>query len=324
MTSHGDFAPRRSTPHGQHLPVLMNEVLHVLRPKPGETIFDGTVGWAGHATALLEKAGPTSKLIGADFDPINLEQARLRLEQMGCPFSLHHGNYAGIQQILAQEKLEGIDIVLVDLGMSSMQLDDPQRGFSYVRDGPLDMRMDPTRGQTAAELLASIPEKDLARALAEIGDEPKAHTIASAIVQARTQKPITRTLQLSRIIGQVAGQPVEREQGWKLKAGRGKWQTHPAARSFQALRILVNRELANLEHLLRVLPSVLNPGGRAAIISFHSGEDRRVKHAFKTGKAQGLYSEVAEDPIRAKFAEQRSNPRSRSAKLRWAVRALPT
>jgi 16S rRNA (cytosine1402-N4)-methyltransferase len=311
------MTPRRSTPAGQHVPVLLNDVLAILDPQPGEIVFDGTIGWAGHATALLRLVGQTGKLIGTDFDPLNITKAREHISQLGLPFSLHHGNYAGVQQVLGAEGIESVDMLLVDLGMSSMQVDDPERGFSYVREGPLDMRMDPTRGTTAADLLARLSERELTQALAEIGDEPNAGIIAHAIVAARQVEPITRTTQLSRVIAEATGQTLN----GRLRPGQQKWKTHPAARTFQVLRILVNRELANLDHLLRVLPAVLKPGGRAAIISFHSGEDRRVKHAFKTGLQQGVYEAIADDPIRPKFDEQRANPRSRSAKLRWARRA---
>jgi 16S rRNA (cytosine1402-N4)-methyltransferase len=314
------MTPHRSTPEGQHIPVLLADVLRVLDPQPGEVVFDGTIGWAGHAAALLQRVGPQGKLLGTDFDPVNIENARDRLTQLGLPFSLHHGNYAGVQTVLADEGFDGVDVLLVDLGMSSMQVDDPERGFSYVRDGPLDMRMDPSRSVTAADLIARLSEQELTQALAEIGDEPNARHIARAIVQARQGEPITRTVQLSRIIGEATGQAVERQQGWHLRPKQRQWKTHPAARTFQVLRILVNRELANLKHLLRVLPSVLKPGGRVGIISFHSGEDRLVKHAFKQGLQQSVYQAVADDPIRPKFDEQRANPRSRSAKLRWARR----
>ncbi|HQR06906.1 MAG TPA: 16S rRNA (cytosine(1402)-N(4))-methyltransferase RsmH [Gemmatales bacterium] len=311
----------RSTPHGEHIPVLLADVLEVLNPQPGEVAFDGTLGFAGHASELLDRVGPTGMLLCTDFDPINLDHARTRLTQVGYPFHLHHGNYAGVQTIVAQHGYDGVDVLLVDLGMSSMQLDEAERGFSYMRDGPLDMRMDPTRGQTAAELLAHIPEKELRTSLEEIGDEPNAEWIARAIVEHRKSQPILRTLELSQLIGKATGLSVNRSEGHKLRKGKDKWETHPAARTFQALRILVNRELANLDHLLRVLPSILRPGGRVGIISFHSGEDRRVKHAFKQGLTMGIYERIAEDPIRPLFDEQRDNPRSRSAKLRWAVRA---
>lgn len=289
-----------------------------LAPQPGEVAFDGTLGFAGHASELLDAVGPTGMLLGTDFDPINLEQARARLQPLGLPFHLHQGNFAGVQTIVAEHGLDGVDVLLVDLGMSSMQVDEASRGFSYMRDGPLDMRMDPTRGKTAAELLATISQADLGEALIEIGDEENAELISKAIVEARQNAPIARTVQLSEIISGAIGINLKHR---KLKKGKNQWETHPAARTFQVLRILVNRELANLDHLLRVLPLVLRPGGRAGIISFHSGEDRRVKQAFKQGLAMGIYEDVADEPIRPGFDEQKNNPRSRSAKLRWAKRA---
>lgn len=308
----------RSTPHGEHVPVLLGEVMLNLAPQPGEVAFDGTLGFAGHASELLDAIGAEGMLLGTDFDPINLEQARSRLQQVGNPFHLHHGNYASVQTILAEHGLDGVDVLLVDLGMSSMQVDEPGRGFSYMRDGPLDMRMDPTRGKTAADVLATISQPDLFEALVEIGDEENAERISKAIVEARQVTPITHTVQLSEIISGAIGVKLQNR---KLKKGKNQWETHPAARTFQVLRILVNRELANLEHLLRVLPLVLRPGGRVGIISFHSGEDRRVKHAFKQGLAMGVYEAISHDPIRPGFDEQKNNPRSRSAKLRWARRA---
>ncbi|MBL8821312.1 MAG: 16S rRNA (cytosine(1402)-N(4))-methyltransferase RsmH [Planctomycetia bacterium] len=312
---------RRSTPQGEHIPVLLEDVLTVLQPQPGEIVFDGTIGYAGHASELLHEVGPQGRLIGTDFDPVNLQNARLRLEQEGSTFHLEHGNYASIQTILGKLGIDGVDMLLVDLGMSSMQVDDPARGFSYVREGPLDMRMDPTRGKTAADLLMTLSEQELTEALETIGDEPNAAVIAKAIVTHRQTEIFSTTVELSRLIGHAVGQPVDREQGRKLRKGKKQWEIHPAARTFQVLRILVNRELANLEHLLRILPEVLKPGGRAAIISFHSGEDRRVKRAFKEGFAAGWYTAIADEPVRPRFDEQRRNPRSRSAKLRWAIKA---
>jgi 16S rRNA (cytosine1402-N4)-methyltransferase len=203
--------------------------------------------------------------------------------------------------------------VLADLGMSSMQVDDPGRGFSYVRDGPLDMRMDRSRGRTAAQVLNTIAEAELARALRELGDEPEAELIAAAIVRAR---PLERTTDLVRVITEAT-----RAGSWRLHPTPGKWNLHPAARTFQALRILVNRELANLDQLLRVLPHVLRPGGVAAIISFHSGEDRLVKAAFKDGLRAGMYEAASDEPLRPGPGERYDNPRARSAKLRWARRS---
>jgi 16S rRNA (cytosine1402-N4)-methyltransferase len=310
--------PRRSTAAGEHRPVLLDSVLACLDPQLGQVVVDCTVGWAGHSIEMLRRVGPTGRLIGIDFDVENLPRARERLQDVGHPYTLHHGNFAGIQGILASEGLDRVDVVLADLGMSSMQVDDVERGFSYVRDGPLDMRMDRTRGRTAAELLATITETDLAAALHELGDEPQAQRIAAAIIGARQQGPITRTTELARLILE-AVQP--EQPTWRLHPTRDRWNIHPAARTFQALRILVNRELSNLEQLLRVLPVILRSGGRAAIISFHSGEDRLVKTAFREGARGGVYSRISDDPLRATFAEKTSNPRSRSAKLRWAQRS---
>jgi 16S rRNA (cytosine1402-N4)-methyltransferase len=200
-----------------------------------------------------------------------------------------------------------------------MQVDDAERGFSYARDGPLDMRMDRTRGRPASQVLATIAEAELARALKEHGDEPDADRIAAALVRAREQASLERTGDVTRVI-----LDLQRESGgkgnWKLRPEPGKWELHPAARTFQALRILVNRELANLEQLLRILPEVTAPGARVAVISFHSGEDRLVKSAFRAGLHQGVYEAVSPEPVRATYAERMANPRSRSAKLRWARR----
>jgi 16S rRNA (cytosine1402-N4)-methyltransferase len=310
--------PRRSTPPGEHRPVLLNEVLTALAPRPGDVAVDCTTGWAGHAAELLRRVGPTGRLVGLDIDPDNLPRARERLEALGFPFALHHSNFAALPSVLAGEGLAGADVVLADLGMSSMQVDDAGRGFSYVRDGPLDMRMDRSRGRTAVQLLATLPEAELRDALRDLGDEPAAAAIARAIVTARQETPLERTGDLVRVVSEAVGQ----EGGaWRLHPAKGKWNLHPAARTFQALRILVNRELANLGQLLRVLPDCLRPGGRAAIITFHSGEDRLVKAAFRDGLRAGVYSAAAPEPVRATGDERFTNPRSRSAKLRWAVKA---
>lgn len=306
----------RSTPAGEHRAVLLDEVLQVLAPQPGEVVVDCTVGWAGHSAAMLRCVGPTGRLLGFDLDADNLPRARERLDTLGLPYSLHHGNFASIAAVLGEQGIEGVDMVLADLGMSSMQLDDPGRGFSYVRDGPLDMRMDRTRGRTAAQILATIGEAELAEALRELGDEPEAERIAAAVAAARMQTPLERTPQLSRLIQDATQQSGE----WRLHPTATKWNLHPAARTFQALRILVNRELGNLEALLRVLPRVLRPGGRAGIISFHSGEDRLVKSAFRDGVRANQYQEACADALRASYAERGANPRSRSAKLRWIRR----
>jgi 16S rRNA (cytosine1402-N4)-methyltransferase len=297
---------------------MLDDVLTTLDPQPGGVVVDCTAGWAGHACELLRRVGPAGRLIALDLDPENLATARERLAAVCHTFSLHHMNFAGLLGVLAGEGIASVDAVLADLGMSSMQVDDAGRGFSYARDGPLDMRMDRTRGQRASELLAKIDPEELAQALLDLGDEPTAHSLAPAIVTAARAGEIMRTGDLVRVIQQATGAPTR----WKLHPKPGKWNLHPAARTFQALRILVNRELANLEQLLRVLPGVLRPGGRAAIISFHSGEDRLVKAAFRDGQRLGEYDLIAPEPIRASGQERMSNPRSRSAKLRWARRRL--
>jgi len=312
---------QRSTAAGEHRPVLLHDVLKVLNPQPAQVVVDCTVGWAGHAVELLHRIGKKGRLIGLDLDGDNLLLAEKRLALVGHPFVLHHGNFAGLPAFLEAEGLTKVDAILADLGMSSMQVDDQQRGFSYMRDGPLDMRMDRSRGRTAAQLLASISEKDLRQALEEFGDEPEAERIAAAVVGSRQMKPIQRTGDLARLIMETI-QTGKKPNKWQLHPAPNRWNIHPAARAFQALRILVNRELANLEQLLRVLPACLSPGGKALIISFHSGEDRRVKTAFRAGHRNGVYSSISPEPLLASWQERADNPRARSAKLRWAQRAI--
>jgi 16S rRNA (cytosine1402-N4)-methyltransferase len=300
---------------------LLEKVLAVLEPRSGQVVVDCTAGWAGHAQELLTRIGPTGRLIGIDFDAANLPRARERLEAVGHPFALHHANFAALPTVLATEGLDAVDLVLADLGMSSMQVDDPERGFSYVRDGPLDMRMDRSRGRTASQVLATIAEQELCQALRELGDEPDAERIAAALVRASRVQPIQHTTDLVRVVTEATGQ-ARQGTGWRLHPAPGKWNLHPAARTFQALRILVNRELANLEQLLRVLPACLKPGGRVALISFHSGEDRLVKAAFRAGLHAGIYQKASADPVQADWSERTANPRARSAKLRWAQKAF--
>jgi 16S rRNA (cytosine1402-N4)-methyltransferase len=305
----------RSTPQGQHLPVLLDEVLNVLDVRAGGAVVDCTTGWGGHAVEMLRRAGPKGKLVGLDLDAENLPRARERLAELGHPFALHHANFAGLATVLADEGIGCVDAVLADLGMSSMQVDDAERGFSYARDGPLDMRMDRSRGRSAAQLLATISQTELAAALRDYGDEPDADRVSALLIAARNQQPLTRTADVARVLLEAT-----KTGRWRLHPTAEKWNTHPAARTFQALRILVNRETANLTQLLRVLPDVLKPGGRVGIISFHSGEDRLVKTAFRDGARSGVYDASSDEPLRATFAEKTRNPRSRSAKLRWAQR----
>jgi 16S rRNA (cytosine1402-N4)-methyltransferase len=301
---------RRET---RHIPVMMEQVLEALEPRPGQVLVDCTTGLGGHAAELLTRVTPGGRLIGIDFDPANLALARAKFEAVpGGALELYHNNFAALPTVLAQAGIDRVDGVLADLGVASPQIDDPARGFSYRQPGPLDMRMDPTRGQPASALVNRLSERELADALLELGDETDAPQIARLIVQRRKAHPITTTEDLMAIVCEARDFTLQRAAGAKL---------HPAARTFQALRILVNRELANLDRLLAVLPDQLKPGGVAAIISFHSGEDRRVKAAFRAALAAGVYSHISPDPLIATEAEQMSNPRSRSAKLRWARRA---
>jgi 16S rRNA (cytosine1402-N4)-methyltransferase len=300
----------------RHVPVLMRGVVEALQPKPGDVMVDCTLGLGGHSSELLKRIrggpAPGGKLIAIDFDPGNIVIARPRLQEVDQgrgDFILVHNNFAGLPTVLAEAGIERVNGVLADLGVASPQIDDPARGFSYRRPGPLDMRMDPTRGHPASALINRMSEQEMADAFLELGDETDAPRIARLIVQRRKEQPIVRTEQLMAIICEARDFTIQRAAGAKL---------HPAARTFQALRILVNRELANLDRLLAVLPAVLKPGATAAIISFHSGEDRRVKTAFKRGLREEIYSTVSDDPVIADEKELRDNPRSRSAKLRWA------
>jgi 16S rRNA (cytosine1402-N4)-methyltransferase len=294
----------------------MAETLRAIDPKPGQTVVDCTLGLGGHSSEILRRILPGGLLIGIDFDPTNLASARETLLQTpGATserFQLFHNNFAALPTVLQQAGVERVDAVLADIGVASTQIDDPDRGFSYRQPGPLDMRMDPTRGQPAWAVLDRLDEAQIAEALLEYGDETDAPKIAREIVAHRAHTPIRTTEDLTALVCRARDFTLQRAAGAKL---------HPAARTFQALRILTNREIANLDRLLRVLPNVLLPGGRGAIISFHSGEDRRVKDAFRDGLRGGIYSSISPEPETATEAEIRGNGRSRSAKLRWCVRA---
>lgn len=308
------FQPPRPPREPRHVPVLLEEVLHALDPRPGQVVVDCTLGLGGHSAELLRRVLPGGRLVAIDFDPANIDRARARLVEIdpaGSGFHLAHNNFAALPTVLAEAGVGRVDGVLADVGVASTQIDDPGRGFSYRQDGPLDMRMDPTRGQPASALVNRLPERELAAALRELGDEDDADAIARLVVARRRDKPIRTTFELMAIVCEARDFTLKRAAGAKL---------HPAARTFQALRILVNRELANLERLLAVLPDVLGPGGTAAIVSFHSGEDRRVKAAFREGLRAGVYGEISADAITATAEETAGNPRSRSAKLRWARR----
>lgn len=323
------------TPAGTHVPIMLKEVLQTLAPQRGEIVVDGTVGWGGHALAFLEQIGPEGRLIGLDLDAEQLARTAARfsndrdnLEARSLPapgvwrpranVSFHHMHFAGIPKALSAEGLGACDVLFADLGVSSMQLDDPARGFSYKHDGPLDMRMNSGLRRTAAELLATASEEELAGALDRFSDEPDHAAIARRIVTRRETIPLRRTKELVRLIFEAKGIDYKE---WKKSRREGETLLHPAARAFQALRILVNDELRGLEQLLRVAPYCLRPGGRVGILSFHSGEHERVVQALEIGVESGLYSARNIEPIRPSAEEKMANPRSRSAFLQWARRS---
>jgi 16S rRNA (cytosine1402-N4)-methyltransferase len=299
------------TPAGTHIPILVGEVLEVTHPEPGDVVLDCTLGGGGHARALLDRIRPGGRLIGIDVDPIELARTEtaMRTEGHEAPaFVARHANFASAPKILAAEGVAAADVVLADLGVSSMQLDNPARGFSYKGVGPLDMRMNPERGEPASDWLARVSEADLAQALDENADEPHAAIIAGLL----KAKPLTTTHAVERVVRTGLERALPRLPKPDVKMS--------VRRTFQAMRIAVNDEFALLDSLLRTLPHIVAPGGRVAIITFHSGEDRRVKKAFQAGARDGTYSEVARDVIRASMEESRANRRSQPAKLRWAVR----
>ena len=296
------------TPAGTHRPIMVAEILEVLAPKPGDIAVDCTLGHGGHSQEILARIQPGGVLLGLDADPIELPKTEARLRDLGFgaeTFIAKRSNFAGIAQALAAHGLEA-DLVLADLGVSSMQIDDPARGFSVKLDGPLDMRMNPRRGQPASALLEKISPRALATILDENADEPHADTLASALA------------------GKKFGRTSEFAAG--IRAALPRIEAEDAAlsvrRTFQALRIAVNDEFSALDALLRNLPACMKPGGRAAILTFHSGEDRRVKKAFDAGMRTGIFAAVSDGVIRPTPAEQHSNPRSAPAKLRWARRAM--
>jgi 16S rRNA (cytosine1402-N4)-methyltransferase len=306
------------TPAGSHIPVLTEEVIACLQPKSGEIIVDCTVGYGGHSSEFIKHIGQSGKLIVLDVDNAELERTRSRLSGESVPVSFYRSNFAGIGKVLKKENLDGCDIIFADLGVSSMQIDNPERGMSYKNEGPLDMRMDDRLKQTGADLLNSLSEEELSEAFLELADEPDHQKIAHLIVAQRGEQVITQTSQLVDVIFDAKGiiKKIWRQQRRSSKSD----SLHPAALVFQALRILVNDELGCLRELLRAAPYCLRPGGRIGIISFHSGEDRLVKHSFRDGVRGGVYQSAAEDAIVPQREEINSNPRSASAKFRWAAK----
>ncbi len=304
------------TPAGSHRPVLVEEVLAALRPAPGLVAVDATLGHGGHAAELLPRLLPGGRILGLDADPVELPKTVARLRGLGFgeeSLTVRRSSFAGLPKVLGELGLASVDLVLADLGVSSMQLDDPARGFTFKADGPLDMRMNPSRGLSAADLLARISRERLAALLRENSDEPYAEAIAGSLVASRSRVPIATTLTLAAAVREaLAALPA------RVREEAGD---DPVRRTFQALRIEVNDELGALRTFLAALPSCVAPGGRVAILTFHSGEDRLVKKAFQAGARDGTWAEWSREPIRPGPEELRANPRSRPAKLRTALRA---
>ena len=287
---------------------MVAEILQVLAPQPGEIAVDCTLGFGGHAQEILPRLQPGGRLLGLDADPVELPKTEARLRSLGFGdgvFTARRMNFAGLPQALAGAGLAGADLILADLGVSSMQLDDPVRGFSVKNEGPLDMRMNPQRGQPASALFERISAEALQVLLTENADEPRAEILAPALAG----KHFATTAALARAV--TAALPRLAKEDCALAVRR----------VFQAVRIAVNDEFSALETFLRLLPSCLNPGGRAAVLTFHSGEDRRVKKFCEAARRAGLYAEISAEVLRPGAEERRANPRSTPAKLRWARKA---
>ncbi|SFV00106.1 16S rRNA (cytosine(1402)-N(4))-methyltransferase RsmH [Butyrivibrio sp. INlla21] len=323
-----------STPAGMHISIMVNEILDVLKIKPGEQGLDCTLGYGGHTRKMLEQLVGESKentgsdacatsgggsakgcIYGLDVDPIESEKTVKRLRDAGFSediFKFRLTNFANIDKVA--EEAGKFDFVLADLGVSSMQIDDPSRGFSYKIDGPLDLRLDPTRGESAAERLHNITRDEFVGMMIENSDEPYAEEIADKVFNLMKKgDPMDSTTSLRKAIEDALWKVPKEEKKDAIKKS--------CARVFQALRIDVNSEFEVLYTFLEKLPTILNTGARVAILTFHSGEDRLVKKAFKEGLKAGLYSDISSDVIRPSAEECRVNPRSKSTKLRWAIKA---
>jgi 16S rRNA (cytosine1402-N4)-methyltransferase len=285
---------------------LLRETIDLLTPPAGGTVIDCTVGHAGHASALAQRLGPAGLLIGLDVDPRNLQIARTRLADAPCRVRLFHGNFAELPDVLTQADAPPADAILADLGVSTNQLFDPKYGLSFASEMPLDMRLDPRLDQTAADLVNTLDATDLADLLFNLADEKQSRKIARKIVEARQISPIQSTSRLAALVRSVMP--------------RGGQRIDPATRTFLALRIAVNHELQNLDALLKSAPAALRSGGRLALISFQSSEDRLIKHQFRSNQQSGLLKILTNRPLRPGQAEVTRNPRSRSAKLRGAQR----
>ena len=295
------------TPAGSHIPIMVEECLAALNLAPGQTGVDATLGFGGHAVKIIERILPDGKLVGLDVDPIEFPKTKARMRAAGHGedhFIPIRSNYAGVARALAGKGIDTVDFIFADLGCSSMQFDDPSRGFSFKVAGPLDMRMNPARGLSAADWLAKVSPSKLELALHAHSDEPRAESIAAALAG----NAFPGTLSLAKAIRDAIRVSDEGERELTVR------------RVFQAIRIAVNEEFTALDAFLRTLPNCLKSGGRAAILTFHSGEDRRVKLAMKTGIAEGVYSEMSDGTITASPEERRMNPRCTAAKLRWVTR----
>lgn len=287
-----------------HEPVLLDEALELLAVRPGGFYVDGTLGLAGHARALLARSAPGGRLLACDRDGEALELARAALQDEAGRARLEQADFRELPGLLGAQRPDGI---LLDLGVSSLQLDSPERGFSFRHDGPLDMRLDRSRGPSAAEAVNRLPEHVLADLIYAFGDEPASRRIARAIVAARRERPITTTARLAEVVRRAAGR--QRRPG-----------LDPATRTFQALRIHVNAELEGLQEALERLAACLAPGGRLVVISFHSLEDRPAKQALRALQARGGFRVLTPKPVRPGALEEARNPRARSARLRAVER----
>lgn len=304
-----------STPAGMHLPIMVKEILDFLEIKPGQNGLDATLGYGGHTCKMLERLQGSGHICALDVDPIEIKKTKKRLEQAGFGadmLTVIQENFANIDRIAAMHG--PFDFILADLGVSSMQIDNPARGFSYKVEGPLDLRLNPEKGVSAAERLRELTQRELEGMLIENSDEPYAAEIAAEITKTlRCRKPIQTTTQLREVIEKALSFfPDNNERKDVIKK--------TCQRTFQALRIDVNSEFEVLEAFLDKLPDALAPNGRVAVLTFHSGEDRMVKKAFKQGKKQGVFCEVSEEVVRPSAEECRQNTRARSTKMRWAVK----
>lgn len=302
------------TPAGMHIPIMVKEILDFLEIQPGQQGLDATLGYGGHTSEMLKCLKGQGHLYALDVDPIESEKTRNRLANQGFGpeiLTVRLQNFADIDKVCAETGK--FDFVLADLGVSSMQIDNPDRGFSYKADGPLDLRLNPLQGISAAERLAQIDREELEGMLIENSDEPYAHEIAVRVIAEQRRGKIDTTSGLRRVIEQALSFLPEEERAEAVKKS--------CQRTFQALRIDVNREFEVLYEFLEKLPGVLKPGARAAILTFHSGEDRLVKKSFRQLARQGIYSEVSSDVIRPTAEECRRNSRARSTKLRWAIKS---